>query len=140
MSVNRVTPDEAAKLLGQGWVYLDVRSVPEFATGHPPGAYNIPLLHATEAGRTPNPAFVDEVVRAFPKQTRLVVGCRTGRRSLDAAEVLLATGYEAIVDMRGGMVGETGPAGELVCQGWQGRDHAVATSPEPGHDYDSLKR
>ena len=43
--VKRVTPPEASTLLGEGWVYLDVRSIPEFDDGHPPGAANVPLLH-----------------------------------------------------------------------------------------------
>ena len=33
-----------------GSVYLDVRSVMEFDQGHPTGAWNIPILHATPSG------------------------------------------------------------------------------------------
>src|SRR4051812_21955325 len=43
--VKRVLPREAAALLADGWAYLDVRSIPEFEQGHPPGAVNVPLLH-----------------------------------------------------------------------------------------------
>ena len=45
MAVKRISPEEARDLMDkEGYVYLDVRSVPEFAAGHPTGAYNIPLL------------------------------------------------------------------------------------------------
>ena len=40
----RVTPQEAAELMTQGWTYLDVRSIPEFEDAHPTDAANIPLL------------------------------------------------------------------------------------------------
>ena len=48
--VKRVTPTEAAALVNEGWIYLDVRSIPEFELGHPAGAVNVPLLHMP-AGR-----------------------------------------------------------------------------------------
>ena len=55
--VKRVLPTEAAELLQQGWVYLDVRSVPEFDQGHPAGALNIPLLHVQGGRMAPNADF-----------------------------------------------------------------------------------
>ncbi|HEY3253455.1 MAG TPA: rhodanese-like domain-containing protein, partial [Polyangiaceae bacterium] len=43
--IKPVTPEEAAELLSQGHVYVDVRSEPEFEAGHPAGALNVPLLN-----------------------------------------------------------------------------------------------
>ena len=65
--MKRISPEEAAAKMEEGYVYLDVRSVPEFETGHPKGAYNIPLMHAGRSGMTPNAAFMEEVVKTFPQ-------------------------------------------------------------------------
>ena len=37
-NIKRVSPAEAKTLMDEGYVYLDVRSEPEFAAGHPAGA------------------------------------------------------------------------------------------------------
>ena len=58
MALQRVSPAEAHSLVSeQGYVFLDVRSVPEFEQGHPNGAYNIPLLHLASGGMQPNEGF-----------------------------------------------------------------------------------
>ena len=94
MPVKRVSPDEALALMQEeGYVYLDVRSVPEFEAGHPEGAYNVPLLDMGPQGMTPNPAFLQVVQAHFPKDAKLVVGCKAGGRSLSAASLLEANGY-----------------------------------------------
>ena len=42
MIVEHVMPTEAARLIeSEGYVYIDVRSVPEFDHGHPAPAVNI---------------------------------------------------------------------------------------------------
>ena len=87
MPVERVSAKQARELLSGGYLYLDVRSVQEFDGGHPEGAYNIPLLRLTPRGMEPNPAFLAEVEAKFPKDCGIVVGCRTGQRSLRAAEM-----------------------------------------------------
>ncbi len=93
MTVKRVSPQEADALVKEGGhAYLDVRSIPEFDAGHPAGAYNIPLLHATPSGMRPNPDFLSVVAAAFAKDAKLVLGCRTGIRSLRAAQGLLDAG------------------------------------------------
>ena len=141
MAIKRVTPDEARELVDKGWTYLDVRSVPEFEQGHPAGAFNVPLMHAEPGrGMTPNPEFSAVVERAFETSAKLVVGCRSGQRSLRAAEQLAALGFEHLVDMRGGFGGEVDRrTGEVVCEGWQARGLPVETSARPGRDYASLK-
>ena len=41
MTVKRVSPQEADRLLREaGYVYVDVRSIPEFDAGHPTGAFS----------------------------------------------------------------------------------------------------
>src|SRR5690349_18406854 len=118
MAIRRVDPDEAARMQAEGWIYLDVRSVPEFEQGHPAGAYNAPYLHETPAGRVANPDFLRVVAARFPPDARLLVGCRTGSRSLHAAADLLSSGRTEVVDVRGGYAGEPDPLGGVACAGW----------------------
>lgn len=129
MSVRRVSPQEAAALVErEGWIYLDVRSVPEFEAGHPTGAYNLPLLHMSGFGLQPNASFLDECTRAFPKDTKLVVGCKSGGRSLQAASMLIAAGFTSVIDQRGGFDGGSEP-------GWRevGLPVARQAAPERTH-------
>lgn len=139
MSIQRVPPDEAAALLEQGWTYVDVRSIPEFEQGHPAGAYNVPFQHKSARGLTPNPDFLAAMKAAFPADARLVLGCRSGARSLRAAELLAKSGYTSVVDMRGGFSGERDAAGRVACEGWQARGLPVASQAEPGRAYEALE-
>lgn len=116
--VKRVTPSEAAALLAEGWSYLDVRSIPEFEEGHPGGAANVPLLHLTGGRMSPNVDFQQVVAANFAPDTKLVVGCKAGGRSLQAAALLEAAGYTSVVDMRGGFHGERDGMGRVTTPGW----------------------
>ncbi|MGC4070463.1 MAG: rhodanese-like domain-containing protein [Polyangiaceae bacterium] len=92
--VRVVTPEEAKALLDEGYVYLDVRSEPEFEAGHPPKAINVPLQHAAAGGMVPNDDFLAVVEANLAKDARVVIGCKAGGRSRRAAEILSAAGYE----------------------------------------------
>jgi rhodanese-related sulfurtransferase len=127
--VKRVTPPEAAALLEQGWTYLDVRSIPEFEAGHPPGAANVPLLHFTAGRMSPNPEFQKVVEAVYPRDAKLVVGCKMGGRSLQAAALLEAAGYANVVDMRGGFAGEQDGMGRVTCAGWAGQLPVETATP-----------
>jgi rhodanese-related sulfurtransferase len=134
----RVLPAEAATMLAEGWTYLDVRSIPEFDQGHPVGAVNIPLLHFQGGRMVPNAAFQRVVEATFPKDTKLVIGCKSGGRSLQAAGLLEASGYASVVDMRGGFGGEHDALGRVSCAGWAESGLPTATQPEPGKSYVEL--
>jgi rhodanese-related sulfurtransferase len=136
--VKRVLPAEAADLLKDGWTYLDVRSIPEFDQGHPVGATNIPLLHYQGGRMAPNPAFQRVVEATFSKETKLVIGCKSGGRSLQAAGLLAAAGYTEIVDMRGGFGGERDAMGRVSTAGWADAGLPVTTDGEPGKTYQDL--
>ncbi len=141
MSVKRVTPREAADLVASGWKYIDVRSIPEFAEGHPQGAYNVPLLHAFPGrGMAPNPDFERTIAARFKKDEQLVLGCRSGSRSFRAAHMLMDMGYAHVVDMAGGWDGERDPSGRLAVQGW--RDEGLPSEREaaPGRSWADLKK
>lgn len=133
-----IQPEEAQSLMAEGWTYLDVRSEAEFEAGHPVGAYNIPLLHLGASGMVPNASFLAQVEAAFPKDTKLVLGCKSGGRSARAAAMLLQAGFEHVVDQGAGFIGKTDPFGRVTEQGWQPRGLPVSTEALPGRSYSEL--
>jgi len=138
MPVKRVLTDAAAAMLAEGYVYVDVRSVPEFQAGHPAGAYNVPLVHRVP-GRGPvaNPDFAAVMERRFPRDAKLVVGCATGGRSLRAAEMLVAAGWTDVVDHQPGFEGARDALGRMA-KGWRDSGLPVETQA-PGRTWDDLK-
>jgi len=139
MSLSRISPEEAAQLMGDGYVYLDVRNPDEFALGHPKDAYNIPWLDPEAPARTPNPRFLEVVKQRFAPEQRLIIGCQTGRRSLSAAELLISEGYSNVVEQRAGFAGSKDAFGGVIEPGWQARGLPVAYQAEEGHDYRALE-
>jgi rhodanese-related sulfurtransferase len=138
--VKRVTPIEAEALLKEGWAYLDVRSIPEFEGGHPAGAANIPLLHMNGGRMAPNPAFQSVVAANYPKDAKIVVGCKAGGRSLQAATLREAAGYTSVVDMRGGFHGERDNLGRVACAGWAESGLPVEASAPADKTYAELEK
>ena len=138
-TIQRVSPAEAKTLIDeQGYVYLDVRSEPEFVAGHPTGAQNVPLMHAGPGGMTPNPDFLAVVQAVYPKDAKLVVGCKAGGRSLKAAEMMIAAGYTGVIDQRAGFDGPRDAFGALSEKGWSPAGLPVETTT-PGGSYAELK-
>ena len=127
MPFRRVSPADAQALIEkEGYSYVDVRSVQEFQAGHPTGAYNVPLLDMGPAGMAPNPDFLKVMEKTFPKDSRLVVGCKMGGRSMKAASMLEAAGFVSIVDQQGGF------------DGWRPAQLPVSTDAAPDHTYAGL--
>jgi rhodanese-related sulfurtransferase len=137
MTVRRVSAREAHALLQeQGYVYLDVRAVPEFDTGHPPGAYNVPLLTPRiGGGMDENSAFVEQVRAVLPSDTKLVVGCATGVRSQRAAALLLSAGFSDVVEQRAGIEGVRDPFGRVREKGHRAEGLPLTTEAQPGRSY-----
>lgn len=136
----RVSPPEAAELVGQGWTYVDVRSIPEFDEGHPAGAANVPLLHRQGGRMAPNPNFQKVIEANYPKDSKLVLGCKSGGRSAQAAGLLEALGYTQVVDMRGGFSGERDMLGRVSVAGWAEAGLPVETAAGPGKSYADLEK
>ena len=138
MSFKRVSPSEAHDMIEkEGYVYVDVRSLPEFDAGHPPGAYNVPLAHMGPNGMAANPDFL-KVMAVFPKDAKLVLGCQGGGRSARAAEILQSVGYTDVVDQRAGFGGGRDPSGRPE-PGWQPAGLPVSKDSDPEHTYEALK-
>ena len=89
----RVSPDEAAKMMAEekNYIILDVRTAGEYAGGHIPNAINVP----NESINTTPPKELPD------KGQRIFVYCRSGARSMQAAQKLANMGYTNIVEMGG---------------------------------------
>ncbi len=130
MGVKRIDAERAAELLdtNQGYVFLDVRMEHEFVEGHVPEAKNIPVMIKGPGGVgiQMNPTFVETVGNQYASDSRIILGCQKGGRSNKAAELLSEAGYTNLHDMRGGLVGETDPLGNVTFPGWASRGLPVS--------------
>jgi len=138
--VIRISVKETSDKLAQGWTYVDVRTVEEFAAGHPPGAVNVPIALAAPGGMAPNPDFGRVMAAAFPKDARIVVGCKTGGRSLRAATELVGAGFTSVVDMRPGWEGARNPFGQVTEPGWSKQDQPVEQGQPAGRSWDDMRK
>jgi len=134
-----VSTEEAAALLADGYVYVDVRSEPEFEAGHIPGALNVPLSHRGPAGLTPNPEFLSVMQQAFDSAEKLVVGCKTGSRSKKAVEQLSQAGFTELAEMSAGFDGSRDAFGRIV-PGWSKEGRPVEQGKPAGQAYADVKQ
>jgi rhodanese-related sulfurtransferase len=111
----RLDVAQARHALEQGAVLVDVREDFEWTAGHAPDALHIPLRQLTAR------------LREIPEHRPVLVICRSGRRSAEAAAVLagpLGVHVSEVANVEGGMVAWAG-AGFPVVSG-AGAPGAVA--------------
>ena len=89
----QISMDEAVTMMAEetGYIILDVRRPDEFAAGHIPNAINV----ANESIGT------NKIAELPDKDQLIMVYCRSGRRSKEAAEKLVKLGYTNIVEFGG---------------------------------------
>jgi len=141
--MKEVSPQEANEILQKdpNYIYLDVRSIPEFEQGHPLRAMNIPLLHfAPGMGMSPNKDFTRVVADNIPKNAQLLVGCKSGGRSAQACETLSRFGYSNVTNVRAGFVGVMDQTGRIVEPGWSLLNLPVCTNCEENASYSKLSK
>lgn len=81
----------------ENYILLDVRRADEFEAGHIPGAVNLP-----------NEEIGTEEIPSLPDKTQTIyIYCRSGNRSKQAADKLLALGYTNLIEF-GGIIDYTG--------------------------------
>ncbi len=73
---------------------LDVRTPQEYAEGHIDGAININVQ---------SDDFQMMAGKKLSKESKVLVYCRSGRRSLDAADILAKNGFQ-VVNLKGGII------------------------------------
>jgi rhodanese-related sulfurtransferase len=138
MTIKHITVQQAQQQQGSGATYLDVRSIPEFQQGHPPGAVNIPLLHLDpQTGQMrPNPEFLAVVKANFSTDAKLVIGCKMGGRSQHACELLSTAGFGDVANVLGGW----GGAPQMGHTGWVQAGLPVETTADDSREYDALQK
>ncbi len=73
---------------------IDVRTPQEYAEGHIKGAQNIDIY---------NPEF-DKLIGQLPKDKTYCVYCRSGRRSMMAAQKMAQMGFKKVYNLQGGII------------------------------------
>ena len=88
-----ITAEESKEIMDseEGYIILDVRTQEEYDHGHIPGAILIPNTEIEDRA--------EEVLT--DKEQLILVYCRSGRRSLLAAEALVELGYTNIKEFGG---------------------------------------
>lgn len=114
-TVMTVTPRQAWQLLQDEprALLVDVRSQMEFLfIGHPSGAIHIPWID--EPDWTINPHFAAEVRKLVlggldhrtGQSVPVLLICRSGKRSLEAGELLIKEGFREVYNIADGFEGE----------------------------------
>ncbi len=92
-SYTQISMEEAAKLMEseEDYIILDVRTIEEYESGHIPGAVCVP-----------NETIGEEAVEELPdKEQMILIYCRSGNRSKQAASKLVEQGYTNIYEFGG---------------------------------------
>lgn len=102
LGFENISVQEAKELIEKGNVFvLDVRTPAEFNQSHIEEAILIPVSNAFGSNLSP-----DNLLKArtneVPKNKKVLVYCRTGRRSIEASAVLANAGYQ-VYNMEGGI-------------------------------------
>jgi rhodanese-related sulfurtransferase len=92
MTYTNAPVDDHREVVGSAGQLIDVREPVEFAEGTLPGAINIPL------GELP------DRLAELDQNRRVVLLCRSGGRSANAAQFLATSGFEDVVNLEGGLL------------------------------------
>ncbi len=108
MAIKTISPVEVFQLNQEagGITIIDVREAEEYAEVCSAIAENFPLSRFDPR----------EFSRTFDSKAQVYVLCRSGKRSLRAAEMLEAAGFDSIYNVEGGMIAWEG-AGLPVVRG-----------------------
>lgn len=105
-TVERMDASELANKMDKQLIIFDVRKKSEFDSEHVVGAVNIPLNE------------INAHLAEIPKDQDFILHCAGGYRSMIAASILKARGWDNFTDVRGGfseMVKTNIPRTEYVC-------------------------
>ncbi|KAK9847231.1 hypothetical protein WJX84_005305 [Apatococcus fuscideae] len=136
--VKNVTCKAAGELMQDGWVLLDVRPQEEITKAKLSGSEEVPLFVQDEdmspvglakkasalsmggwwLGGThmrANEKFMAQVQSKIPRNSKVIVACQKGLRSLAACEQLSRAGYPTLAWINGGF--DTAQKGDLPAEG-----------------------
>lgn len=119
-----LAPASAWEHVAAGAVLLDVRTEGEWAHIGVPDTSSLGaepvFIQWNLANGTNNPQFLTELQAVVPTDKQLVVLCRSGARSIAAAEAATAAGYTAY-NVLEGFEGIQDGYGDRVVNGWKNR-------------------
>lgn len=95
----RISHEQAMEIMTDNphSIILDVRTLEEFNQGHIPNAVSLPVDEIEDA-----------IIHMIPDRSEIIlVYCRSGIRSADAAAILVEIGYRNVFDF-GGIIDWTG--------------------------------
>ena len=94
MTINAISPQALSeKLQDKTAILIDVREAFEFKNQSIPHANHIPLANISA-----------DIMNQFPKDTLLVLQCKSGMRSLSACQLLHSLGFNNIANLEGGII------------------------------------
>ncbi|WP_444430721.1 rhodanese-like domain-containing protein [Rhodobacter capsulatus] len=118
-----VPPDLAQALAeaGQG-LLIDIRSPEEIRfVGHVPGRCTCPGPAGSSLTR--NPRFLRGLETVAPREAVILLLCRSGQRSVQAAQAATAAGFTQVFNVLEGFEGDLDAAGHRGrVSGWRWRD------------------
>jgi len=142
-SVESLTPGRAYGMTKSEATYLvDVRSIAEYVLiGHPVMAYNIPITfwNEQERGFTANPNFLKDLQARFKPDDTLIFICRSGGRSLKAAEAARQAGFKRTFNISEGFEGELDSEGYRIKGGWKNSGLPYSYKIDPSLAYQAAK-
>lgn len=88
-----VSVSQAKEMIdGGGFFLLDVRTQGEYDDGHISGSILIPVQ------------VIESRLDELPKDGKILIYCRSGRRSADASRILIDNGFQQVYNMKGGII------------------------------------
>lgn len=92
-----ITVQQGKEMIDRGEVFiLDVRAPDEYASGH---IKNSTLLAVQDIPAQE----LDIKLKEIPKERKILVYCRSGRRSVAASTILVDKGFAQVYNMQGGI-------------------------------------
>lgn len=95
VKIKQVTVKELEGMLAEESaerLYIDVREVEEYVEGHIAEFLNYPL------------STLEETKGQLPKEKEIVIICRSGNRSMQAAKLLVDDGFTNVTNIQGAML------------------------------------
>ncbi|MEO9533800.1 MAG: rhodanese-like domain-containing protein [Crocinitomicaceae bacterium] len=97
MTVEEINPKDAVAAVNAGThVFFDVREAYELDEV----AYGVASTHIPLGD-------IQVRLEEFPKDKNIIIGCRSGKRSMNACMFLKMQGYEKVQNLEGGIIGWT---------------------------------
>jgi len=95
MNIEEISPKKALSLIQDGThVFVDVREPYEVDEV----AYDVNGMHIPLGE-------IEVRIEEFPKDKQIIIGCRSGKRSMNACMFLKMNGFDNVNNLEGGIIG-----------------------------------